>query len=192
MVCGTVAFAGGSHNPVARAMPSCLQVPIGADDALAATVQLLFAEALAVRCGRQIVVDRLFEVLLVHLSRWAMAQGAAEQGMLASLAHPQLRHALTAMHAAPADHWTLEALAAVAGMSRTRFAETFRDTVGATPADYLAAWRIAVAQDLLRRGRPLKLVAGEVGYDSPASFTRAFKARPGITPRQLKQPAVEA
>lgn len=184
MACATVEFGGGDANPVARALPACLALPFDDGDRLEAVARLLFDEAFDARCGRQLVVDRLFEVLVVQVLRRAMADGAVEHGLLAGLTHPRLRHALVAVHEAPAEPWTLDTLAGRAGMSRTRFAETFRAVVGTTPADYLAGWRVAIAQDLLRRGRPLKQVAAEVGYDSPVAFSRVFKARVGRTPRE--------
>lgn len=190
MACATIAFGGGDANPIPRALPACMRVPLPPDGRLAATVALLFDEAFDALCGRQLVVDRLFEVLLVQLLRHALAEGTAGGGLLAGLAHPRLRHALVAMHEAPQRAWTLEALAGVAGMSRTRFAGAFRDTVGTTPADYLTGWRIAVAQDLLRRDRPMKQVAADVGYESPAALARAFKARLGVTPRDWRRTGV--
>lgn len=189
MACATVAFGGGDANPIPRALPGCMQVPLPEGGRLAASAALLFEEAFDAQCGRQLVVDRLFEVLLVQLLRHALAGGAVHAGLLAGLSHPRLRHALVAMHESPGRAWTLESLAATAGMSRTRFALAFREAVGTTPGDYLAGWRMAVAQDLLRRGRPLKQVASDVGYDSPAALTRAFKARTGATPRDWKRAA---
>jgi transcriptional regulator GlxA family with amidase domain len=187
MACATIAFGGGDANPIPRALPACMQVPLPDGSRLATTAGLLFDEAFDAQCGRQLVVDRLFEVLLVQLLRHALAEGSTQGGLLAGLSHPRLRHALVAMHDAPQRAWTIDSLAAVAGMSRTRFAAAFRETLGTTPADYLAGWRVAVAQDLLRRDRPLKQVAAEVGYESPVALTRAFKARTGVTPREWKR-----
>jgi AraC-like DNA-binding protein len=91
------------------------------------------------------------------------------------------------MHERPAQAWTLESLATEAGMSRSVFAASFRDTVGATPGDYLARWRVGLAQQALRRGRPLKLVADEVGYGSEAALSRAFKTWVGHSPRDWRR-----
>ena len=187
MACATVMFDAGADSPLARALPDALRVPFADGARMEATVALLFAEALEPQCGRQVVVDRLFEVLLVQLLRWTMARDAAVDGLLAGLAHPRLRHALVAMHEAPARAWTLDALAAQAGLSRSRFAETFRSVVGTTPLDYLATWRVAIAQDLLRRGQPLKRVADAVGYGSPVALNRAFRARTGLGTRAWRQ-----
>jgi AraC-like DNA-binding protein len=82
----------------------------------------------------------------------------------------------------PARAWTLEVLAARAGMSRARFAVHFVRVVGQPAGEYLMAWRIGIAQQLLLRGRPVKVVAGEVGYGTPGALTRAFTQQLGMTP----------
>ena len=148
---------------------------------------LLFAEAQAQHCGRQALLDRLFEVVLIQILRELMAQGHAKVGMLAGLSHAQLRRALVAIHDEPQRAWSLEGLASAAGMSRTRFATVFRDTVGCTPGGYLQQWRIGLAQKLLRQGRPLKFVAADVGYGSEAALSRAFSAQVGQSPRAWRQ-----
>src|SRR3989337_2153554 len=90
-----------------------------------------------------------------------METGQAQVGLLGGLAHPRLRLALVAMHERPAQAWSLDTLAAEAGMSRSVFANTFRDTLGCTPGAYLQQWRVALAQRALRQGRSLKRVADE-------------------------------
>ena len=74
-------------------------------------------------------------------------------------------------------------LAGVAGLSRARFAAHFVAVVGQTPAAYLAAWRIALAQAALLRGRPVAVVAADVGYDSASALARAFGRIVGCSPR---------
>jgi len=81
-------------------------------------------------------------------------------------------------------HGRVDTLAQAAGMSRARFALHFRQVVGVTPFDYLADWRIGVAQTLLKKGEPLKMVAPLVGYASAAALTRVFSQRVGISPTQ--------
>ena len=83
----------------------------------------------------------------------------------------------------------VDELARQAGMSRSVFAAAFRDTVGSTPGQYLQEWRIGLAQQALRRGRPLKAVAADVGYGSEAALSRAFKAQTGRSPREWKKAA---
>lgn len=187
LVCAHVRLDDGAANPVADALPAVTCVPLARMEAARGVLELLFEEAFEQRCGRQAVMDRLFEVVLVHLLRHLMEAGQSGPGLLAGLAHPRLRRALTAMHERPAHDWTLEALAAEAGLSRSVFANAFRDTVGATPASYLAHWRVTLAQNALRRGQPLKLIVDEVGYGSEAALSRAFKAHNGLSPRDWKR-----
>ena len=186
MVCANLTFEGGAGNPIASALPDIVCLPLeeiaGAEPVLA----LLFEEAFEQRCGRIALVERLFEVVMIQVLRQLMESGKVHGGLLSGLSHPRLRNALVAMHEAPAQDWTLEELANVAGMSRSVFATTFRQTVGVTPGQYLQGWRVRLAQKSLRRGRPLKIIAAEVGYGSEAALSRAFKAQSGQSPRQWK------
>lgn len=116
-----------------------------------------------------------------------MEQGATGVGMLAGLAHSRLRHAIVAMHEQARHDWTLDTLAERAGMSRSVFANQFRDNVGCTPGAYLQRWRVGLAQKALRQGHSLKLIADETGYDSESALSRAFKAQCGLSPREWKQ-----
>ncbi|WP_316977131.1 AraC family transcriptional regulator [Shumkonia mesophila] len=184
VVCAEV-FLGGAANPVVRALPTATAMPMHASPALDGVAGVLFEEAFGRRCGRQAVLDRLCEVLVVRLLRHAIEQGAAAAGLLAGLAHPGLARALTVLHESPGETWTLERLAGVAGMSRTTFANTFRDVIGTTPGDYLAKWRLALARTLLAQRRPLKAVARQVGYASPAALSRAFSRHFGEPPRAV-------
>ena len=107
-----------------------------------------------------------------------------ESGILLGLADARLARAITAIHKRPERTWSLEELAKLAGMSRARFAAHFRTVVGATPFDYLTDWRIDVAQGLLWRGEPLKLVAPCMGFQSSTAFSRAFSKRIGLSPTE--------
>lgn len=186
-VCAHVAFEGGAGHPVAAAMPPWVCLPLARVPSCEPVLGLLFAEAAASHCGRQAVLDRLFEVLLVQVLRELMEQGQVQSGLLAGMAHPRLRLALVAMHEAPQRDWSLDALAAEAGMSRTVFANAFREAVGCTPGAYLQRWRIGLAQKQLRQGRALKHVAEAVGYGSEAALSRAFRAQTGLSPREWRQ-----
>lgn len=187
MVCAHLSFEGGAGNPVAAALPEVVCLPVDEVPGAAPVLALLFEEAFGRRCGRVAVVERLFEVVMVQILRQLMESGQVQGGLLSGLSHPRLRHALVAMHEDPAREWTLDGLAQAAGMSRSVFATVFRETVGSTPGQYLQAWRIALAQQALRRGRPLKAIAVDVGYGSEAALSRAFKARTGLSPRAWKQ-----
>ncbi len=187
LVCASFEFGSGLGNPLVRALPQPLWLPLADLPGLAAAVDLLFREAAEAHCGQQAVLDRLVEVVIVLLLRELMDQQRLQLGLLAGLADPRLARAINALHAEPAHAWTLEQLASVAGMSRARFAVRFRDVVGQTPLAYLADWRLALAQTLLRRGQPLELVAHQVGYASASALSRAFSARVGTTPGRWRR-----
>lgn len=184
LVCATIEFGAGMLNPLVRALPEVLVVPLWSISELEPTVDLLFAEAFGEHPGRQAAVDRLAEYFLVLLLRAAMKSRLVKSGILLGLADPRLSRAIAAMHARPEHAWSLEELAHEAGMSRARFAIHFRRTVGVTPFEYLTEWRIGAAQNLLKRGEPLKLVAPAVGFQSSASLSRAFSQRVGISPTE--------
>jgi AraC-like DNA-binding protein len=186
MACANLAFNAGSIDPIARSLPDVLILPLSDVEQAQPVLDLLFREAFAKQCGRQQVVDRLFEVVLILILRTLMNRGLVARGLLAGMADPRLAKSLTALHEAPQRRWSLERLAARAGMSRSHFAATFHETVGEAPGEYLANYRICVAQDLLRRGEPLKIVAGKVGYASTAALSRAFSATCGVSPRRWK------
>lgn len=186
LVCADLQFDGGLSNPVEGALPDVICLALGDIEGADQVLALLFEEAFGSNCGRHALIDRLFEVVLIQLLRHLMETGQIGGGMLAGLAHPRLRKALVAMHEQPAQVWSLEALASISGMSRTVFATGFRDVVGCTPGAYLQGWRIRLAQQALRQGRPLKAVAIDVGYGSEAALSRAFKAQCGMTPREWR------
>lgn len=187
MACANLRFEGGAQNPICAALPDVVCLPLdgifGASDVLA----LLFEEAFTQRCGRTALVNRLFEVVMIQILRQLMETGDVKGGMLAGLSHPRLRNAIVAMHEAPSKDWTLDELARVAGMSRSVFATHFREALGITPGHYLQGWRVGLAQQALRQGRPLKVVASDVGYGSEAALSRAFKAHSGVSPREWKR-----
>jgi AraC-like DNA-binding protein len=183
-VCANLSFDAASANPIAAALPAFICVPLAELSGAEPVLSLLFAEAFAQNCGREAMLNRLFDIVLIQVLRHLMEEGRVKAGMLAGMAHPRLRMALIAMHEKPAHEWSLEEMAECAGMSRSVFANSFRARVGCTPSVYLQRWRIGLAQRALLQGRPLKWIVAEVGYGSEAAFSRAFKACCGMSPRQ--------
>lgn len=122
-------------------------------------------------------------MVLIQLVRHMLEKGSTRAGLLAGLAHPQLRRAIVAMQEAPERNWRVEDLAAVAGMSRSAFSNLFHGTVGEPPASYLQSWRISLVQKWLKQGLPIRLIAEEAGYCSESSSSRVFKAQCGLSPR---------
>lgn len=187
LACANLHFDGGVANPIAAALPPVICAPLAQIEGAEGVLSILFDEAFNQRCGRQAMVNRLFEVVLIQVLRHLMESGQIRSGMLAGMGHAKLRHALVAMHERPAHEWSLEELAEQSSMSRSVFADAFRDTVGLTPGAYLQHWRVSLAQQALRQGRSLKMIAMEVGYGSEAALSRAFKVQSGLSPREWKQ-----
>lgn len=184
MVCASIEFGAGLRNPLARALPDLVLIRLSDMPTLDMTLQLLFREAAEQHCGRQAALDRLIEVVFIQVLRDLMDQQRLQVGLLAGLAEPRLAKAINAMHKEPARNWSLEDLAATAGMSRARFAAKFRNVVGMTAGSYLGEWRLGVAQSLLRQGKPVQLVSDVVGYGSASALSRAFRAQVGLSPTE--------
>jgi len=189
--CARLDFDGGIAHPLVRGLPSLIALPLARIPGLAMTLELLFNETDNVRCGQRLLTDRLFEVLVIQLLRWLLdhpQEAGIPAGFITGLSDARLSRALAAMHDNPGESWTLNRLAEQAGMSRTAFANSFRDIVGQTPLDYLTDWRIALAQRRLRQGRPIKTLADELGYANASALSRVFASRTGMSPRDwLKQ-----
>jgi AraC-like DNA-binding protein len=152
---------------------------------LTRTIDSIVEEALADRPGRDLVVDRLIEVLLVEALRFR-AQGVeaiGPPGLLVGLADPLLARALRRLHSDVAHAWSVEELASEAGLSRSVFSERFSRKVGVPPMQYLIEWRMALAKAMLQRdARPLEAVAAAIGYRSASAFSTAFRREVGSSP----------
>lgn len=179
-----VNLGASAGNPLAIALPPMIVIPLSDLPGLESCLELLFAEAEDDRCGRQAAIDRLCELLLINLLRHLMDRPLVATGLLAGFADSRLARAISAMHDAPGNAWSLETLAMQAGMSRARFSAVFKDTVGITPGDYLVNWRINLSCSLLKQGKPVAMVADRVGYGSPTGLARAFRSRMGCAPRE--------
>ena len=186
LVCATLTFDGGASNALAAALPDCLVLELTEIPELASTLEWLFKEAFEGHCGRVAVMDRLFELLVILLLRHLISSRDQAPGMMAGLADPRLSRALNLMHEQPEKPWSVADLAAAANLSRAAFAEQFHRVVGQTPGDYLLSWRVSLAQKRLREGRPIALIAEEVGYESPSALARAFRRKTGLSPREWK------
>ncbi|QSL94976.1 AraC family transcriptional regulator [Ectopseudomonas toyotomiensis] len=184
LVCASLTFDGGIDNPLTLALPGHLHLPLSQLPNLAGNLEWLFQEAFNEECGRFAVLNRLFELMLIQLLRHLLATRSLSTGLMAGLADPRLARALTLMHDAPHQAWSVDTLAQACNMSRAGFAARFREIVGSTPADYLLGWRVSLVQKRLREGRPIALIADEVGYESPSALSRAFRRKVGKSPRE--------
>lgn len=158
---------------------------------LSVLVRLVGEEVGARSLGRELVLTRLVEILLVEALRAAPGE-RAPSGLLRGLADPRVSAALRRMHGDTERGWTIAELAKEAGMSRSAFFDRFTRIVGRAPMDYLLAWRMAVAKDLLRTGEiKLDEVARRVGYGSASTFSTAFSRHVGQPPGRYARRGVD-
>ncbi|MBQ8104535.1 MAG: helix-turn-helix transcriptional regulator, partial [Afipia sp.] len=180
---------GGVTTPLMNAMPERIVVPLNEAPTLQALSAAFVAEASAMRCGRQVALNRLCEVIILLVLRTAIDIGSTQPGLLAGLSHPAIHKALVAMHNQPSRPWHMEELAIVCGLSRSRFMTLFPKVTGTTPAAYLKAWRLTLGQRELQRGERIKSVARRVGFGSAAAFSRAYALAFGHSPISLRKPS---
>ncbi|MBL0940407.1 MAG: AraC family transcriptional regulator [Gemmatimonadaceae bacterium] len=161
---------------------------------LAMLVRLIGDESAERLAGRELMLTRLVEALLIEALR-AKPDEEAPPGLLRGLADAQLARALRQMHSHIARSWTVAQLASAAALSRSAFYERFTAMVGVPPMEYLTQWRMTVARDLLRHQElDVSEVAQRVGYGSTSAFSVAFSRCVGQSPsryaagRQADQP----
>jgi len=149
---------------------------------LSTLVRLVGEEASERKAGRDLVLSRLVEVLLIEALRATPGEDAPP-GLLRGLADAHLAPAIRQVHGDIARSWTIAQLAKTAALSRSAFFDRFTRIVGMPPMEYLLAWRMAIARDLLRRqDRGIAEVAERVGYGSASTFSTAFSRHVGQPP----------
>lgn len=184
LLCASIDLGESAGSPLGEALPDFIVVPFSHFERFDVLTGVLFSEAFEDHCGRQVALDHLVSYFLVLLLRYLIDAGVYKIGVFAGLSDAKLSKALTMVHDSPERNWTLESLADAAGMSRARFAAYFRATVGTTPMDYVAQWRMSVAKSLLKQGYSVKQVAPKVGYQSAAAMSRTFNQRLGLPPSE--------
>jgi AraC-like DNA-binding protein len=149
---------------------------------LSVLVQLISEESRERRSGRELVLTRLVEVLLIEALRAAPGD-SAPPGLLRGLADSRVAMAIRQMHRSPSHPWTVGELARKSALSRSTFFDRFTGAVGMAPMEYLLAWRMALAKGLLRRQElGVEEVAERVGYGSASAFSTAFSRHVGQAP----------
>jgi AraC-like DNA-binding protein len=166
-------------------------VQVRGERRLATLMQLVGEESRAQRPAREVILERLLEVLLIEALR-STAGTAASPGLLRGLADERLAAAIRSMHESPSRPWTVAQLAKEAALSRSAFFERFSRAVGVTPMEYLLAWRMAMAKDWLRRKQGgIAEVAQRVGYSSASTFSVAFTRHVGQPPTRYAREQVQ-
>ena len=189
---GYFGFAGMHADLLLGMLPPVVHIRAEASKAaLRWSIERLMHELREPQPGSALIAEHLAQALLIEALRLHLAEPSHRRaGWLFALTDRQMRAVIAAMHAEPGRKWTLEALARVAGMSRSSFAMRFKDTVGEPAMDYLTRWRMIVASDRLANGAmPIAVVASTVGYESESAFGAAFKRVMGYSPRQFAKAA---
>ena len=146
------------------------------------------------RPGGESILGRMSELMFVEVIRqYIETLPLAERGWLAGLRDRSVGRALNLIHGSPAHDWTIEKMAGTVGLSRSSLAERFSDYVGVPPMQYLTNWRMKIATGLLRDGADsIAEIACQVGYESEAAFSRAFKRSLGEAPAAWRKSRLAA
>lgn len=186
LVCGFLGCDALPFNPVLAALPALMKVRLHGEsaDRLKALLEFALTESTLARAGSRSVLLRIAELVFVEVLRSYLTSASADaRSWLGGLRDPIVGRALAQLHAQPARAWTLVELAHESGASRSVLAERFTYHVGHPPMLYLTRWRMQLAAGRLVTGAAsVSVVASEVGYESEAAFTRAFKKVTGVTP----------
>lgn len=192
-ITGQFRFEDDAH-PLLRSLPSTIvlrgengQAP----DWIDATLKLLSDESMAARPGVRPVLDRLCGVLFIQSLRGWIRADDALHGLPAAMRDPAIDDAIHLIHTRPGEPWTVERLAHTVSMSRSAFAERFRRLLNEPPMDYLMRWRMHLACEMLQDGSNSTYnIAQKVGYESEASFSKAFKRTLGVAPGRYRKAGV--
>jgi len=185
-ICGFLGCDRRPFNPVLQALPRMMHLRAAdpAADRMQHLIDFALCELHERSSGSRDVLLRLAELMFIEVVRRHIeTMPVAQTGWLAGLNDPLVARSLALLHGAPARRWTLDALAAAAGASRSVLAERFALLVGQPPMHYLTQWRMQLATRLLvESGAKVAAVAAAIGYESEAAFSRAFKKSAGVAP----------
>ena len=191
MLCGHFTFRKGADHPILRALPeflSTMAADRNPDSWLSELLRLTTSRVFQHDLRSAAAITRLSEVVFMELLRVGIQHGPELESILEAFRDRHIGHALQLMHQRPEESWTVDSLARTVGMSRSRFAGRFRDLIGMGPMAYLSDWRLQKALTLLHDPRAsVQQVASQIGYDSPAAFSRAFSSKFGVAPTEYRR-----
>lgn len=187
---GSMRFNLDRSHPLFRGMSPVLHARalIGSECLISPLLDALAAEMVSYRVGAAGIAARLADVLAVQIIRSWMENGASSEGAwIRAARQPKIGEVIAAIHDNPGGNWSVASLAAIAGMSRSAFATAFSDILGDTPAHYLTEVRMQQAKQWIAQDNArIAEVAERLGYDSEASFSRAFKRVMGASPSRYR------
>jgi len=183
LICAAYDYDRHIVHPLLSLLPPILVVSGEASDARS-TLQLLHHELTAPSAGSAIIVDRLIDVLFVHVVRaWVAGQHDRGRSWLLALRNPTVARALAVLHADPGADWSIDRLARESSVSRATLTRHFTALVGEPPLAYLTRWRMELAARQLRETNDaVSAIAHRVGYTSEFAFSRAFSRLRGRPP----------
>lgn len=193
LISGVFAFGDQRRNPLLEALPVILALKAGertpASAAIASIAPLLESELLSGLPGAESIAARLADILFIQVVRHYLSSAEIPpRGWLRGIADRELAAAILIMHSTPEKPWSVATMARELGMSRSRFAARFQETVGQGPLEYLTNWRMYRAAGRLTGGRvPLSVLAAEGGYRSDVAFSKAFKRWAGTSPLEYRR-----
>lgn len=195
LVCGAVRIEHPAAHHLVDLLPRIVHLEPSntlRDEWLHSTLRLLTAEARELRPGGEVVVTRLSDLLVIQTIRtWIEHDPAARTGWLGALKDPRIGRAISLIHQDPTRQWTVAALADELSMSRSAFAARFTELVDEPAMQYVTRWRMYLAREWLREdGVTVASLAGRLGYQSEAAFSRAFKRVVGVSPGAVRRSPV--
>ena len=192
MAGGFFTFTGSHAEMLLHSLPPVVHIRRESDKAaMRWSLERLREELRDPKPGGSLIAQQLAYMMLVQALRLHLNDASsASRGWLSALSDKHMSLAIVSMHNDPGCSWTLQSLAERVGMSRSAFALRFRETVGATPMEYLTRWRMLLAADRLKNSSDgLSAIAQSLGYESESAFGKAFRRVMGCSPRQYLRPS---
>jgi AraC-like DNA-binding protein/mannose-6-phosphate isomerase-like protein (cupin superfamily) len=194
VVCGVVRFDHPAAHDLIRLLPRVIGIDAWSSpeaEWIQSTLRFMAFEARELRAGGETVITRLADILVVQAIRsWMSSDPVAQTGWLGALRDKQVGRAIALIHRDPAHQWEVATLANSVGMSRSAFAARFTELVGEPAMQYATRWKMRTAQMWLKEDdASLSELAGRLGYESEAAFSRAFKRFIGVSPGATRRGA---
>lgn len=191
LVCGEFAFDDLGRHPLLDNLPEKLYVPgdISYNTKwLDSAIGFIAHEAAKLEPGAHAIIDRLSEIILIQVIRATLEVTKEQIPFLSAFTDSRINQVLTAIHANPADDWSVERLGQLVNMSRSSFSNRFTELARMTPLQYVIFVRLQKASRLLTEtATPLITVAESIGYQSEAAFSQAFKKQYGMRPGEFRR-----
>ncbi|SEK30899.1 AraC-type DNA-binding protein [Roseateles sp. YR242] len=191
LFCGAMRFNMDPLHPLMAMMPDVMQANDLAqrDPTVPMLLEAMEREVSLDRVGACGILARMADVLAASIIRaWVECACNSASGWIAAVQCPNIGKVMAAIHAQPERPWSVPELAELMGASRSRFAEAFTRTVGESPAKYVAKIKMFQARHWIsQEGMRVAVAADRLGYDSEASFSRAFKRIVGQAPGSLRR-----